>query len=149
MTVYFLGVNFCLYRWNIGGDSECILEDSSPVRPAFTHEEYHVPSRDGRPIPVQRFIPATPKLPAILYVHGGPGEAIDPDDPFMLRLLAEGIEFVCVAYRGSRMDTARNTRKQTGNMAGRCLGYPAAGFDWKKRAGEDRPLLPVTAMAVF
>ena len=41
-------------------------------------------------MPVQRFIPPRPRSAAILYVHGGPGEAIDPDDPFMLRLLAEG-----------------------------------------------------------
>lgn len=97
-TLYFLGSNACLYHWEIGGECERVLESSPPVRPAFVHEAYAVPSRDGRLVPVQRFIPPQPRPPAILFVHGGPGEAIDPDDPFMLRLLAEGIEFVCAAY---------------------------------------------------
>ncbi len=80
-NIFFVGANSCLYRWRIGGNCECILEDSPPVRPAFTHEEYVVASRDGRPVPVQRFIPPQPRSAAVLYVHGGPGEAIDPDDP--------------------------------------------------------------------
>lgn len=141
-TVYFLGVNFCLYRWHIGGNCDCILEDSLLVRPAFTHEEYFVPSRDGRLIPVQRFIPPEPRSTAVLYVHGGPGEAIDPDDPFMLHLLADGVEFVCTAYRGS---SGYGPEHQDANWGeyGRADVWDvlAAGFDWKKRAGENRPLI--------
>jgi dipeptidyl aminopeptidase/acylaminoacyl peptidase len=138
-TVYFVGANACLYRWNIGGNCDCILEDNPPVRPAFTHEEYYVSSRDGRPVPVQRFIPPRPRSPAILYVHGGPGEAIDPDDPFMLRLLAEGVEFVCAAYRGSSGYGPEHEEANRGEY-GRADVWDilAVGFDWKKRAGDSQ-----------
>ena len=137
-----LGRDSCLYRWSIGGNCDCILKDSPPVRPAFTHEEYFVPSRDGRPIPVQRFIPPQPLSPAILYVHGGPGEAIDPDDPFMLRLLAEGVEFICAAYRGSSGYGPEHEEANRGEY-GRADVWDilAAGFDWKQRIGENRPLI--------
>lgn len=141
-TVYFVGANSCLYRWSIGGNCDCILKDSPPVRPAFTHEEYSVPSRDGRPIPVQRFIPPQPLSPAVLYVHGGPGGAIDPDDPFMLRLLAEGVEFVCVAYRGSIGYGSEHEEANRGEY-GRADVWDllAVGFDWQQRTGENRPLI--------
>ncbi|HNB53432.1 MAG TPA: prolyl oligopeptidase family serine peptidase, partial [Anaerolineales bacterium] len=141
-TVYFVGENVCLYRWQIGGPCECLLDENPPTRPAFTHEEYRVPARDGRLIPVQRFIPPQPRAPAILYVHGGPYEAIDPDDPFMLRLLAEGVEFICVAYRGSEgygLEHAEANRGEFGRAD--VWDLLAAGFDWKKRTGEDRPLI--------
>lgn len=140
--IYFVGANSCLYRWSIGGNCDCILKDSPPVRPAFTHEKYFVPSRDGRLIPVQRFIPPTPKSSAIMYIHGGPGDAIDPDDPFMLRLLAEGVEFVCAAYRGSSGCGPEHLEANRGEY-GRADVWDvlAAGFDWKKRIGENRPLI--------
>lgn len=141
-NLYFVGADACLYRWKIGANVDCILKDSPPVRPAFTREEYAVPSRDGRPVPVQRFIPPKPRSPAILYVHGRPGEAIDPDDPFMLRLLAEGVEFVCAAYRGSTGYGPEHEQANRGEY-GRADVWDilAAGFDWKKRAGENRPLI--------
>ncbi|MEN4040701.1 MAG: prolyl oligopeptidase family serine peptidase, partial [Anaerolineaceae bacterium] len=141
-TVYFVGANSCLYRWNIGGNCECILQDNSPAKPPFTHEAYRVPSRDGRLIPVQRFIPPHLRLPAILYIHGGPGVAIDPNDPFMLRLLAEGVECVCVAYRGSSGYGQEHEEANRGEY-GRADVWDilAAGSDWKKRTGEDRPLI--------
>lgn len=141
-NVYFVGADACLYRWKIGGNADCILKDSPPVRPAFTHEEYSVPSRDGRPIPVQRFIPPQLRSAAILYVQGGPGGAIDPDDPFMLRLLAEGVEFVCAAYRGSIGYGAEYEEANRGEY-GRADVWDilAAGFDWKKRTGGNRPLI--------
>lgn len=141
-TLYFIGGNAGLYRWRIGKFFDCILKDQPPTRPAFTREEYRVPSRDGRPIPVQRFIPPQPRSAAILYIHGGPNGAIDPDDPFMLRLLAEGVEFVCVSYRGS---SGYGPEHEEANRAecGRADVWDilAAGFDWKKRMGENRPLI--------
>lgn len=143
-AVYFLGTNSCLYRWDIGGACVGILEgkENPSVTPAFTREEYLVPSRDGRPIPVQRFIPPNPKSSAILYVHGGPNGAIDPDDPFMLRLLTEGVEFVCAAYRGSSGYGPEHEEANRGEC-GRADVWDvvAAGFDWKARAGKDRPLI--------
>jgi dipeptidyl aminopeptidase/acylaminoacyl peptidase len=140
--VYFLGENGCLYRWTIDGNCDCILEENPRVRPVYSHEEYHVPSRDGRSIPVQRFIPPQPRLPAVLYVHGGPFEAINPDDPFMLRLLAEEVEFVCVAYRGSvgyGLEHAEANRGEYGRAD--VWDVLAAGFDWKERSGANRPLI--------
>lgn len=141
-TVYFVGANAGLHRWRIGGKCDCILQDRPPVRPAFTHEEYRVPSRDGRPIPVQCFIPPQPRSAAVLYVHGGPNEAIDPDDPFMLRLLAEGVEFVCAAYRGSSGYGPEHEEANRGEC-GRADVWDilAVGLDWKQRTGENRPLI--------
>lgn len=141
-TVYFVGENATLYRWEMGGKCEPLLDETPPVRPAFTHEEYRIPSRDGRLIPVQRFIPPQPRAAAILYVHGGPGGVIDPDDPFMLRLLAESVEFVCVAYRGSEgygLEHAEANRGEYGRAD--VWDLVAAGFDWKKRTGGNRPLI--------
>jgi len=91
---------------------------------------------------VQRFIPPQPLSPAILYVHGGPGEAIDPDDPFMLRLLAEGVEFICAAYRGSSGYGPEHEEANRGEY-GRADVWDilAVSFDWKQRFGENRPLI--------
>ncbi len=140
--IYYLGEDSCLYRWPIGGACECVLEDDPQVRPAYTREEYLIPSRDGRLIPVQRFIPPQARSAAILYVHGGPGAAVDPDDPFMLRLLAEGVEFVCAAYRGS-CGYGREHEEANRGEYGRADVWDilAAGFDWKERTGGQRPLL--------
>jgi dipeptidyl aminopeptidase/acylaminoacyl peptidase len=141
-TVYFLCENSCLYRWNIGGVCETIQEEGQQTKPAFEHEAYTIVSRDGRSIPVQRFIPPHPRKPAILYVHGGPGEAIDPDDPFMLRLLEEGYEFVCAAYRGSTGYGGEHAEANRGEY-GRADVWDliACGLDWTKRSGKDRPLI--------
>jgi dipeptidyl aminopeptidase/acylaminoacyl peptidase len=143
-VLYFVGQNAGLYRWTLGGDCETILEGRPPteLNPVYTHEAYTVPARDGRPVPVQRFIPPQPKLAAILYVHGGPGGEIDPHDPFMLRLLAEGIEFVRVAYRGSSgygPEHEDANRHEYGRAD--VWDVVAAGLDWKYRLGKDRPLL--------
>ncbi len=141
-VLYFLSENSCLYRWTLGGDCVCLLEDRPQARPAYSRAEYTVPSRDGRPVSVQRFVPPEPKGPAILYVHGGPGGAINPDDPFMLRLLAEGIEFVCAAYRGSSGYGREHDDANRGEY-GRADVWDvlAAGLDWKERTGHTRPLL--------
>ncbi len=141
-SLYFLGTNFNLYRWKIGGACECLLEENPPARPAYRHETYSVPARDGRPVPVERFIPPAPRRPAILYIHGGPGGAIDPEDPFMLGLLAQGVEFVCTAYRGSSGYGQEHAEANRGEY-GRADVWDilAAGFDWKKRTGGERPLV--------
>jgi alpha-beta hydrolase superfamily lysophospholipase len=141
-VLYFLGQNACLYRWTLGGDCVCVLEDQPQPGPAYVREAYTVPARDGRPIPVQRFVPPDPKPPAILYVHGGPGGVIDPNDPFMLRLLAEGIEFVCAAYRASSGYGREHEDVNRGEYGRADLwDVLAAGLDWKNRLGQDRPLI--------
>jgi dipeptidyl aminopeptidase/acylaminoacyl peptidase len=91
---------------------------------------------------VERFIPPEPKRPAVLYVHGGPGGVIDPDDPLMQRLLAEGIEIVCAAYRGSIGYGSEHEDANRGEY-GRADVWDivAAGLDWKNRLGKDRPLI--------
>lgn len=149
-AVYFLGTNSRLYRWSIGGICECILEDDPPVRPAYTREEYRVLARDGRPVPVQRFVPPQPRSLAILYVHGGPGAVIDSDDPFMLRLIAEGFEFVCAAYRGSGADTVINMPMRImGSMAGPMSGISSrrASTGRSGLAKTGRSLWPAAVMA--
>jgi len=141
-VVYFLGENSSLYRWTLGGDCVCVLDEPPQPKPAFAHEAYTVLSRDGRPVPVRRFSPPEPKRPAILYVQGGPGLEINPDDPFMLRLLAEGFEVVCAAYRGSSGYGKEHDDANRGEY-GRADVWDvlAAGLDWKDRLGPDRPLI--------
>ena len=141
-VLYFLCRNSCLYRWALGGDCMCVLEEAPQARPAYDHEAYTVPAHDGRPIPVQRFIPPHAHGPAILYVHGGPGGGIDPNDPFMLRLLAEGIEFVCAAYRGTSGYGRVHEDANQGEYGRADVGdVVAAGRDWIKRFGLGRPLV--------
>jgi alpha-beta hydrolase superfamily lysophospholipase len=141
-VVYFLGRDGGLYRWTLGGECVCVLAEPPQPGPADRHEAYTVPSRDGRPVPVQRFIPPRPIRPAILYVHGGPGGVIDPNDPFMRRLLAEGVEFVCAAYRGSSGYGREHEDANRGEY-GRADVWDiiAAGNDWQQRVGPGRPLL--------
>lgn len=141
-SIYFLGENHNLYRWQTGGACETFIENRPLEKPAFTHEEYFVTARDGRRVPVQRFIPPEPKAPAILFVHGGPGGAIDPNDAFMLGLLAEGVEFVCAAYRGSDGYGAEHAEANRGECGKADVwDVLAAGLDWKQRTGGKRPLI--------
>jgi dipeptidyl aminopeptidase/acylaminoacyl peptidase len=141
-SVFFLAGRSTIYRWD--GDSECVqvFEEPEQAKPPFTHEEYVVTSRDGRSVPVQRFIPPSPKAPAIMYVHGGPSGRIWPEDPFMLRLLAEGYEFVCVAYRGSSGYGTGHLRANRGEYGRADVSdVVACGTDWQDRTGGSRPLV--------
>ena len=143
-SVYFVGEDYCVYQWTLGGACERVIEAAAEARPAYTHEEYTVPSRDGRAVPVQRFIPPNAKRAAILYVIGGPGEEINANDPFMLRLLAEGVEVVAVAYRGCDGYGPEHLEANRGEY-GRADVWDvlAAGQDWVARTGGDRPLIVV------
>ncbi|MYA05658.1 MAG: alpha/beta fold hydrolase [Caldilineaceae bacterium SB0664_bin_22] len=110
--------------------------------PSFLHEEYSVVSGDGLSVPVQRFIPPNAKAPAVLYVHGGPGTPINPDDATMLHLLGEGYEFVCAAYRGSAGYGPRHRGANRGEY-GRADVWDvlACAQDWKERTDGSRPLI--------
>ena len=141
-VVYFLAKNSCIYRWNVGDECVPILKEDPKPRPRSAYEEYSVPSRDGRLIPVRRFVPPNPKTPAILYVHAGPKGRIDPDNPFLPRLLPAGLELVCPAYRGIAGYGKEHEEASRGEY-GRVDVWDvvACGLDWKKRYGGDRPLV--------
>ncbi len=120
----------------------CFIREEIVILDAGARFSHHRGDRIAQLIPVQRFIPPTPKSPVILYVHGGPFGAINPDDPFILRLLAEGVKFVCVAYRGTvgyGLEYAEANRGEYGRAD--VWDMLDAGSDWKKRTGEDRPLI--------
>jgi dipeptidyl aminopeptidase/acylaminoacyl peptidase len=138
-ALYFLGEDSAVYRWEMGKDCRPWVQAEPDPHPEFTTEEYHVSSHDGREIPVIRFIPPHPKPVSVLFVHGGPGETIDPNDPFMLHWITEGIEFVCPAYRGSDGYGSEHRDANRGEY-GRADVWDllAVGLDWQKRFGEGR-----------
>ena len=141
-AVLFLGKDSCLYRWVPGGDCVPLLREAPQSRPPFTHEEYTITARGGRPVPVQRFLPPHPRRPAVLFVHGGPHEAIDPDDPILLHLLREGFEVICAAYRGSAGYGEEHLEANRGEYGrGDVWDVIACGRDWKERLGRERPLV--------
>ena len=142
--VLFLGTDSCLYRWKSGDACSVALREEPEQKPHFTLEEYAVSSLDRRSVPVQRFTPTCPSSVAIQYVHGGPGGPIDPDDPFMLRLLAEKVEFVCAAYRGSAGYGDEHKEANRGEY-GRADVWDvlACGREWRQRTQGRRPLVLV------
>ncbi|MBN1349242.1 prolyl oligopeptidase family serine peptidase [candidate division KSB1 bacterium] len=141
-SVYFLGTNSCIYNWKIGDRCIPVLKAKPQKKPSFRTEEYTILSRDGFEVPVKRFIPLKAKQPAILFVHGGPFAPIDPNDPFMLRLLAQGIEICCAAYRGSSGYGKAHQEANRGEYGrGDVWDVIACGEDWKKRTGNKRPLI--------
>ena len=141
-SVYFLCKGSSIDRWQGGGQAVTVLKEEPEPKPPFVHEEYSVASDDSFPVPVQRFIPPNAKAPAILYIHGGPGAPINPDDATMLRLLGEGYEFVCAAYRGSAGYGPKHRDANHGEY-GRADVWDvlACARDWKERTGGTRPLI--------
>lgn len=143
-AVYFLDEDPSINRWQTGGRAITVLREEPEPKPSFLHEEYSVVSGDGLSIPVQRFIPPNARAPAVLYVHGGPGAPINPDDATMLHLLGEGYEFVCAAYRGSAGYGPAHRNANLGEY-GRAdvRDVVACAQDWKERADGSRPLILV------
>ncbi len=141
-SVYFLCEGSSIDRWQVSGQAVTVLKEAAEAKPPFFHEEYSVVSGDGFPVPVQRFIPPNAKAPAILYIHGGPGAPINPDDATMLRLLGKGYEFVCAAYRGSAGYGPKHRGANRGEY-GRADVWDvlACARDWKERTGGTRPLI--------
>ena len=141
-SVYFLHGGSSIDRWKAGGRAIAVLREKPAPKPPFLHEEYSVVADDGLSVPVQRFSPPNAKAPAILYVHGGPGAPINPDDATMLRLLGEGYEFVCAAYRGSAGYGTKHREANRGEY-GRAdvRDIVACARDWKERTGGSRPLV--------
>lgn len=141
-SVYFLHEGSSIDRWQAGGRTVTVLQEKPEPKPPFLHEEYSVVSSDGFPVPIQRFIPPNAKAPAVLYIHGGPGAPINPDDASMLHLLGKGYEFVCAAYRGSAGYGPKHRDANRGEY-GRAdvRDVVACAQDWKERTGGTRPLI--------
>ena len=142
--VYFLTKGSGLYRWRVGGDRVPVVKEVAAPRPgtAFTPEEYRITSRDGRTVPVQRFIPPNPKPLAVMYVHGGPGGRIDPSNPYMSTLLEAGFEVVSAGYRGSKGYGKKHREAGKGEYGrGDVWDLLAGAQDWKRRTGGGRPLV--------
>ncbi len=141
-SVYFLCEGSSIDQWQVGGQAITVLKEAAESKPPFVHEEYSVVSDDSFPVPVQRFIPPNAKAPAALYVHGGPGASINPDDATMLHLLGKGYEFVCAAYRGSAGYGPKHRDANRGEY-GRADVWDvlACARDWKERTGGTRPLI--------
>ena len=141
-AVYFLDEGSSINRWQTGGQVATVLRDEPEPKPSFLHEEYSVVSGDGLSVPVQRFIPPNAKAPAVLYVHGGPGAPINPDDATMLHRLGEGYEFICAAYRGSAGYGAKHRNANRGEYGRTDVrDVVACAQDWKERTGGSRPLV--------
>ncbi len=141
--LYFLTAKSSIHRWNIGDECQMVLKENVQWKePHYTHNEYQVISRDGIHVPVQRFIPRDAKLPAVMYVHGGPGAEIDLTNPFMASILEGGYEVICVAYRGSSGYGNEYRRANLGEY-GRADVWDliACGIDWRTRIGKGRPLV--------
>jgi dipeptidyl aminopeptidase/acylaminoacyl peptidase len=100
-TLYFLGTDSRFYRWWIHDTCEAIIEpDIDRHEVTYQRHDYTFRASDGYDLPVQQYRPAKPNGRAIMYVEGGPGEAIDPHDAIVARLLEEGYEVIRPGYRG-------------------------------------------------
>ncbi len=142
-TLCFLGTDSHLYRWHIGGRCKSILEDEpGEVTVQYQKEEYRFTARDGREIPVHRYLPLIPNGRTVVYVQGGPGGEIYPYDPIALRLLGEGYEVVRPAYRGTA-GYGKDHQQANRGEGGRADVWDIVdcGLDWKERfEATDRPL---------
>ncbi len=141
-SVYFLDERPSINRWRAGSQAVTVLQEEPEPKPPFFREEYSVVSGNGLSIPVQRFIPPNARAPAVLYVHGGPGAPINPDDATMFHLLGEGYEFVCAAYRGSAGygPEHRDVNHEEYGKAD-VRDVVACAQDWKERTDGSRPLI--------
>ena len=142
-SVYFLGTDVVLYRWEIGADCEPIVRDR-PRKAAPPHErrDYRFTARDGLEIPVQRYVPRDSNGRAVVYVDGGPSGPIGEHDPVVFRLLEEGYEVVRPAYRGKGGYGVEHERANRGEC-GRAdvLDVVDCGLDWRRRFdAANRPL---------
>ena len=100
-TVFFLGTDRKIYRWDESEECTVVAEHTESI-PSFRVEEFTVHASDGLALPAQRLIPASPREVAVLYVHGGPGGTLEREDSWALGLVNKGFEVVRVAYRGSK-----------------------------------------------
>ena len=136
-NVYFLGEDGGLYRWDLGGSAELILQDE-PVLELVQHTwtEYSFTARDGLEIPVQRYVPSESNGRAIIYVEGGPGGEINPNDSVVFHLLGEGYEVVRPAYRGAAGCGPEHLDANRGECGQADVwDVVDCGVDWRSRFG--------------
>ena len=144
--VWFLGADLRLHRWNGGGACAAVTEHNDEARPSYRMEEFTVHAGDGLELPVQRLLPAAPAALGVLYVHGGPGVSLDPEDSWAMQLVAGqlgagGCEVIRVAYRGSAGYGERLRLANTGRYGvADVQDVIAAGIRWRHSFGRGRPL---------
>jgi dipeptidyl aminopeptidase/acylaminoacyl peptidase len=82
---------------------ESLLPVDPIISPALvTPELQQIPSFDGEPITYFLYRPPLDNPPVVIVVHGGPEARFAPRyDPFIIRLVAEGIAVVAPNVRGS------------------------------------------------
>lgn len=142
-TIYFLGVDSRFYRWHIHDKCEAMLEpETAKQQAAHQRKDYTFRASDGYEIPVQRYLPPQPNSRAVVFIEGGPGEALDPDDAIVARLLTAGYEVIRPAYRGcgGYGDDHRKANQ------GRCgeidvRDVVECGIDWRQRF--EKPQAPL------
>lgn len=142
-TVYFLGRDSRFYRWRIQDGCEVIIEPEADTyeRP-YQRKDYSFRASDGFEVPVQRYIPANPNDRAILFVEGGPGGWMNPDDAIAVRLLDEGYEVLRPAYRGcgGYGDEHLKANERVCGLAD-VRDVVECGIDWRQRFNRpDAPL---------
>jgi len=141
-TAFFVGEDSCVYRWDLQKGCSRFEEYNSGEPPIeFAREEYRITSRDGRSIPVHRYIPPNPKQLGVLFVFGGPGSEVKPDDPVIQRLLRDGYEVISPSYRGSSGYGTEHFKANEGEYGrGDVWDVLESGSDWKRRTEFKRPL---------
>ena len=141
--ILFLGTDGVLYRWEFGGACESVMRDEpEKAMPPHERRDYRFKARDGRDIPVHRYIPENSNSRAIVYVDGGPSGAIGEDDPVVNRLIEEGYEVIRPAYRGKSGYGEEHEMANRGEC-GRAdvLDVVDCALDWRRRFdAKDRPL---------
>lgn len=142
---YFAGTDSTIYRGTAQeGCIPLIQEKPGRLHPDFNHEHYNFRSKDGRSIPAHRLIPPNPKELAVVFVFGGPREHIALTDPILLRLVSEGYEVICPAYRGCKGYGSEHEDAHIGEY-GRADVWDVVecAKDWRARTEQRRPVAVV------
>ena len=137
-TVYFLGRDGKLYRWQVGGSCDVAHEDRpEELTIQLRSEEYSFTSRNGREVPVRRYLPRAPNGHAVM-IEAGPWSGHDPHPAVLLRMLEEGYEVVRPTYRATGPTPGQGWPLEPG-VFGRDDVHDLVdcAVDWKRRFGAD------------
>ena len=135
-AVYFLGRDGRLYRWQIGGECAAEHEDGpEELTIQLRSEEYSFTSRNGRDVPVRRYLPRAPNGHAVM-IEAGPWSGQDPHPSVLLRMLEEGYEVVRPTYRAARPSPGQGWPLEPGVFGRDDVHDLVDGaVDWKRRFG--------------